>query len=63
MVMKVMSADVVHKYDAGGVILNVRGGDEARAAYAKIHDNVRGTCPARRSTASSSSRWPPRAWK
>jgi acetyltransferase len=39
-VMKVMSADVVHKYDAGGVILNVRGGDEARATYDKIHRNV-----------------------
>ena len=24
--MKVMSADVVHKYDAGGVMLNVKGG-------------------------------------
>jgi acetyltransferase len=39
-VMKVMSADVVHKYDAGGVILNVRGADEARAAYKKIFNNV-----------------------
>jgi len=39
-VMKVMSADVVHKYDAGGVILNVHGGEEARAAYDRIHRNV-----------------------
>ena len=39
-VMKVMSADVVHKYDAGGVILNVHGGEEARAAYHKIIENV-----------------------
>lgn len=39
-VMKVMSADVVHKFDAGGVILNVQGADEARAAYQKIHRNV-----------------------
>jgi acetate---CoA ligase (ADP-forming) len=39
-VMKVMSADVVHKYDAGGVILNVHGADEARAAFRKIHQNV-----------------------
>jgi acetyltransferase len=39
-VMKVMSADVVHKYDAGGVILNVHGADEARQAYAKIIQNV-----------------------
>jgi acetyl coenzyme A synthetase (ADP forming)-like protein len=39
-VLKVMSADVVHKYDAGGVILSVRGGDEARAAWKKIHANI-----------------------
>jgi acetyltransferase len=39
-VMKVMSADVVHKYDAGGVILNISGGEEARAAYKKILANV-----------------------
>ena len=45
--MKVMSADVVHKYDAGGVILNVNGGEEARAAYHKIH-RQRGQRRARR---------------
>ena len=39
-VMKVMSADVVHKYDAGGVILNVHGAEEASQAYAKIIQNV-----------------------
>ena len=39
-VMKVMSADVIHKYDAGGVILNVHGEEEARAAYKKILKNV-----------------------
>ncbi|MFZ5833506.1 MAG: acetate--CoA ligase family protein [Planctomycetota bacterium] len=39
-VMKVMSADVVHKFDAGGVLLNIHGGDEAKAAYAKIQKNV-----------------------
>ena len=39
--MKVMSADVVHKYDAGGVLLNIHGADEARAAYDKILGNVR----------------------
>jgi acetate---CoA ligase (ADP-forming) len=43
--MKVMSADVVHKYDSGGVILNVHGADEARAAYQKIHANVKKTVP------------------
>ncbi len=44
-VMKVMSADVVHKYDAGGVILNVQGGEEARAAYKKILTNVERAIP------------------
>jgi acetyltransferase len=44
-VMKVMSADMVHKYDAGGVILNVHGGDEARAAHRKILRNVEKAVP------------------
>ena len=43
--MKVMSDDVVHKFDAGGVILNVRGAEEARAAYAKIYANVAARVP------------------
>lgn len=44
-VMKVMSADVIHKYDAGGVILNVHGAEEARAAYKKILKNVEKAVP------------------
>ncbi len=44
-VMKVMSADVVHKYDAGGVILNVHGAEEATAAYKKILKNVEAHVP------------------
>jgi acetyltransferase len=44
-VLKVMSADVVHKFDAGGVILNVRGGAEAKATYQKIFDNVQKAAP------------------
>ena len=39
-VMKVMSADVIHKFDAGGVLLNISGPEEAKAAYNKIHANV-----------------------
>lgn len=39
-VMKVMSADVVHKFDAGGVLLNIHGGEEARAGYENIFRNV-----------------------
>jgi acetate---CoA ligase (ADP-forming) len=44
-VMKVMSEDVVHKYDAGGVILNVRGAEAARATYDKILANVAKAVP------------------
>ena len=43
--MKVMSADVIHKYDAGGVLLKVVGADQARAAYAQIHENVQKHVP------------------
>jgi acetyltransferase len=39
-VMKVMSADVVHKFDAGGVLLNIHGAQEAREGYDKIFKNV-----------------------
>lgn len=38
--MKVMSRDVVHKYDAGGVLLGVQGPEEAAAAYRKIVENI-----------------------
>ena len=39
-VMKVMSEDVIHKFDAGGVLLNVNGPGEARAAFDRIRSNV-----------------------
>ncbi len=44
-VMKVMSADVVHKFDAGGVLLNIQGAQEAAAAYNKILSNVAKAVP------------------
>jgi len=44
-VMKVMSADVVHKFDAGGVLLNIQGEEEARAGYHKIMQNVSRAMP------------------
>ncbi|MBR5243061.1 MAG: acetate--CoA ligase family protein, partial [Thermoguttaceae bacterium] len=44
-VMKVMSADVKHKFDAGGVILNVDGPEAAKAAYAQIYANVEKNVP------------------
>ncbi len=43
--MKVMSADVVHKYDAGGVLLKIVGAEQARAAFAQIHENVQSHVP------------------
>ena len=44
-VMKVMSDDVKHKFDAGGVSLNVEGPEAAKAAYAKIYENVEKNVP------------------
>jgi acetyltransferase len=44
-VMKVMSAEVVHKFDAGGVVLNIHGGAEASAAYEKIVTRVKKAVP------------------
>jgi acetyltransferase len=43
--MKIMSADVVHKYDAGGVVLKVKGGEQARAAFNQIIENVKKHVP------------------
>jgi acetyltransferase len=47
-VMKVMSADVVHKFDAGGVLLNIEGTDGAngaKTAYDKIYANIARNVP------------------
>ncbi|MGL6225845.1 MAG: acetate--CoA ligase family protein [Thermoguttaceae bacterium] len=44
-VMKVMSVDVVHKFDAGGVLLNIEGEDGARAGYEKIYANIAKNVP------------------
>lgn len=40
-VMKLMSADMLHKTDAGGVIINIDDADSVRKAYGKIHSNAR----------------------
>jgi len=40
-VMKVVSRQITHKSDVGGVRLNVDGGSEARRAFEKIIDSVR----------------------
>jgi len=44
-VLKVVSPDVVHKFDVGGVVLNLGSGEEVRAAYGRILENVRRNRP------------------
>jgi acetyltransferase len=43
--MKVMSPDIVHKWDVGGVKLKVTGADAAKKAYDKILENSRKAVP------------------
>jgi acetyltransferase len=43
--MKVMSAEVVHKFDAGGVLLNLHGAEEARQGFETIRRNVLARVP------------------
>jgi acyl-CoA synthetase (NDP forming) len=40
-VLKIVSPDVLHKSDVGGVVLNVRSGEDAQKAYNKILDNIK----------------------
>jgi acetyltransferase len=40
-VMKVVSEEIVHKFDVRGVVLDIRGRDQAAAAWDAIHENVR----------------------
>ncbi len=44
-VAKIVSRDVIHKSDVGGVILNLKNKDELKEAYDKIIDNVRKKLP------------------
>lgn len=46
--MKVMSVDVIHKFDAGGVLLRVSGPKEARLGFEKIVENVQRVVPGAR---------------
>ncbi|MCW3153713.1 acetate--CoA ligase family protein [Achromobacter spanius] len=43
--MKVLSADITHKSDVGGVVLNIHDADEAATAYARILDAARSFAP------------------
>ena len=47
-VMKVASADILHKTDAGGVMLNIRTPEEVRQAYERIVANARQYAPGAR---------------
>ena len=40
-VLKIISPDVIHKFDVGGVILNVNSSEDAKNAYNKIVENVK----------------------
>jgi acyl-CoA synthetase (NDP forming) len=40
-VLKIVSPDVLHKFDVGGVILDVKSQEEARNAYNQIVENVK----------------------
>ncbi len=40
-VLKIVSPDVIHKFDVGGVILNINSETEVRTAYNRILENVK----------------------
>jgi len=40
-VLKIVSPDVLHKWDLGGVILNLKSADEVKEAYNQILENVK----------------------
>ena len=40
-VLKVVSPDVIHKFDVGGVILNLEGSEQVREAFNHILENAR----------------------
>lgn len=44
-VMKVMSNDIIHKFDVKGVVLNVNSREEAEETFARIISNVNKRIP------------------
>lgn len=44
-VMKIMAEGVYHKFDIGGVVLNIENQESARKAYNDIIDNTNKECP------------------
>ena len=45
-VMKVLSRQIVHKSDVGGVIVGIKSGGEMAAAFDKMAASVKSACPA-----------------
>jgi acyl-CoA synthetase (NDP forming) len=45
-VLKILSPDIAHKTDIGGVKLNIQGDDAVRAAFTDILDSVKAAAPA-----------------
>lgn len=43
--LKVVSPDIAHKSDVGGVVLGVDGPDAARAAYRELRERIARSCP------------------
>jgi acetyl-CoA synthetase (ADP-forming) len=41
LVLKIVSPDIIHKFDVGGVLLNLKASSEVREAYRKILNNVK----------------------
>ena len=44
-VMKIISDDIVHKFDVGGIILDIKSKDQAKDSYIKIMENVKNNKP------------------
>ncbi len=44
-VMKIVSPDIIHKSDVGGVVLNVKSDEEVKSAFERIINNVRMKVP------------------
>jgi len=40
-VLKIVSPDIIHKFDVGGVMLNLKSAEEVKNAYNQIVENVR----------------------
>jgi acetyltransferase len=44
-VLRVLSPDIVHKFDVGGVVLNLKNADEVHQAYLTMMQRLKENCP------------------